>query len=99
MNKSFTLFDWHRMFPLGAILVCVSLLIPAPLLAQKKKVSPAKLEAMKKELAYEIDKQQKLTQEMVDMISALENLGFRKRKLPVTSPISWRKMDSQLRGV
>ncbi|WP_324679519.1 peptidase dimerization domain-containing protein [Hymenobacter sp. GOD-10R] len=39
-------------------------------------MSPAKLEALKKELVAEIDKQQKSTQEMVDMVFSFGELGF-----------------------
>lgn len=80
MKKSFTLFDWHRMLLIGIAFICTSWLVPAPLVAQNKKVSPARLEAMKKELATEIDKQQKLTQEMVDMIFSFGELGFQEEE-------------------
>ncbi|MCC9138436.1 amidohydrolase [Pontibacter silvestris] len=56
------------------------LFMPASLLAQNKKVSSAKLETMKKELSSEIDKQQKLTQEMVDMIFSFGELGFQEEE-------------------
>lgn len=39
-------------------------------------ISPEKLEVLKTELATEIDKQQKMTQEMVDMVFSFGELGF-----------------------
>jgi len=39
-------------------------------------ISPAKLSALKTELMTEIDKQQKMTQEMVDMVFSFGELGF-----------------------
>lgn len=55
-------------------------LFPNSLVAQNKKVSNAKLENMKKELVSEIDKQQKFTQEMVDMIFSFGELGFQEEE-------------------
>ncbi|QDA62655.1 amidohydrolase [Hymenobacter jejuensis] len=48
---------------------------PSPAAAQTS-ISPAKLEALKKELTAEIDKQQKSTQQMVDMVFSFGELGF-----------------------
>ncbi|MBC6990124.1 amidohydrolase [Hymenobacter sp. BT491] len=48
---------------------------PSPAAAQTS-MSPAKLEALKKELTAEIDKQQKSTQQMVDMVFSFGELGF-----------------------
>ncbi|MCC9169024.1 amidohydrolase [Pontibacter harenae] len=48
--------------------------------AQVKKVSQAKLRAMKKELVSEIDNQKKSTQEMVDMIFSFGELGFQEEE-------------------
>src|SRR5438128_10884749 len=39
-------------------------------------IAPAKLEALKKELMTEIDKQKKSTQVMVDMVFSFGELGF-----------------------
>jgi aminobenzoyl-glutamate utilization protein B len=44
--------------------------------AQTATMPPAKLEALKKELLTEIDKQQKATQQMVDMVFSFGELGF-----------------------
>ncbi|GGF22031.1 amidohydrolase [Hymenobacter cavernae] len=44
--------------------------------AAQTTMSPAKLEALKKEMVAEIDKQQKSTQEMVDMVFSFGELGF-----------------------
>jgi len=44
--------------------------------AQTAAMPPAKLEALKKELLTEIDKQQKATQQMVDMVFSFGELGF-----------------------
>ena len=53
----------------------VGALAPKPAAAQTT-MSPAKLEALKKEMVAEIDKQQKSTQEMVDMVFSFGELGF-----------------------
>ncbi|OGX87860.1 amidohydrolase [Hymenobacter glacialis] len=50
-------------------------LAPRPVLAQAT-MPPAKLEALKQELIGEIDKQQKATQQMVDMVFSFGELGF-----------------------
>ena len=50
-------------------------LAPRPALAQAT-LPPAKLEALKQELIGEIDKQQKATQQMVDMVFSFGELGF-----------------------
>ena len=52
-----------------------TLLAARPATAQSS-VSPEKLAALKKELAAEIDKQQKTTQQMVDMVFSFGELGF-----------------------
>ncbi|WP_414654642.1 amidohydrolase [Hymenobacter sp.] len=52
-----------------------ALALPQQLAAQTT-MPPAKLEALKKELATEIDKQQKATQQMVDMVFSFGELGF-----------------------
>jgi aminobenzoyl-glutamate utilization protein B len=43
-------------------------------------LSPAKLDALKTELVKEIDKQQKMTQEMVDMVFSFGELGFQEEE-------------------
>jgi len=58
------------LFALGGALFAVQ---PA---AAQKAVSPEKLAALKKELTAEIDKQQKMTQQMVDMVFSFGELGF-----------------------
>jgi len=80
MKKRCTLFTWRSKFPVGIALVFLFGLLPASVFAQEAKVSPARLEAMKKELITEIDKQQKLTQEMVDMIFSFGELGFQEEE-------------------
>ena len=50
-------------------------LAPRPASAQAT-LPPAKLEALKQELIGEIDKQQKATQQMVDMVFSFGELGF-----------------------
>ena len=50
-------------------------LVPRPAQAQAT-LPPAKLEALKQELIGEIDKQQKATQQMVDMVFSFGELGF-----------------------
>ena len=51
------------------------LAMPSPVSAQTK-MTPAKIDALKTELTKEIDKQQKFTQEMVDMVFSFGELGF-----------------------
>lgn len=53
----------------------VMLALPADSLAQVK-MNPAKIDALKTEMAKEIDSQQKFTQEMVDMVFSFGELGF-----------------------
>lgn len=50
--------------------------LPLIMVGQGKKVTPAKIEALKKEVLTEIDKQQVYTQQMVDMIFSFGELGF-----------------------
>lgn len=80
MKKPFTMFK-NKGF--GSLIV-LFLLTAFPLVpfasAQVKKVSKTKLEAMKKELISEIDKQEKSTQEMVDMIFSFGELGFQEEE-------------------
>lgn len=58
-------------FSIGAIF-----LLPFVASAQAKKISRKKLESLKRELIHEIDNQEKLAQEMVDMIFSFGELGF-----------------------
>src|SRR5919112_3116329 len=50
-------------------------LAPQTVTAQAS-LSPAKLETLKRELIGEIDRQQKATQQMVDMVFSFGELGF-----------------------
>jgi aminobenzoyl-glutamate utilization protein B len=63
---------WSKAIASFLLILCMPLLA----VGQGKKMSPAKLEALKKEVAAEIDKQQVLTQQMVDMIFSFGELGF-----------------------
>jgi len=62
-----------RLLPLLAL---TGTLLAAQPAAAQKSVSPEKLVALKKELSTEIDKQQKATQQMVDMVFSFGELGF-----------------------
>ncbi len=59
-------------------MLSMAVIKPSPVSAQAVQVaiSPDKLAALKSELAIEIDKQQKMTQEMVDMVFSFGELGF-----------------------
>ncbi|WP_242689134.1 amidohydrolase [Pedobacter sp. SYSU D00535] len=62
---------------LGAVCMAANaLILPQTAVAQAPAISPAKLDALKTELMAEIDKQQKFTQEMVDMVFSFGELGF-----------------------
>lgn len=61
---------------LQTLAVCFVAAMPLGSKAQKAMVSSAKLSQLKKELITEIDKQQKLGQEMVDMVFSFGELGF-----------------------
>jgi aminobenzoyl-glutamate utilization protein B len=79
MKKSSTLLFRSKPMTFGiTFLLSMCMLLPGWLNAQsaKAKISPAKLDALKKELSAEIDKQQKITQEMVDMVFSFGELGF-----------------------
>ncbi|WP_375434917.1 amidohydrolase [uncultured Hymenobacter sp.] len=71
MKTNFTFF--RRVLSAAGLLGALAL--PQRAAAQTT-MSPAKLEALKKELAVEIDKQQKATQQMVDMVFSFGELGF-----------------------
>ena len=53
-----------------------SMLAMPSLVSAQTKMTPAKIDALKTELTKEIDKQQKFTQEMVDMVFSFGELGF-----------------------
>ena len=77
MKRKFTLFINRRWRTLGAACFVGALsLFPESLSAQTSPMAPAKLEALKKELVTEIDKQQQFTQQMVDMVFSFGELGF-----------------------
>jgi len=59
-----------------AVIALAAVLLPSQLMAQSPAISPEKLAALKKELVTEIDKQQKLGQQMVDMVFSFGELGF-----------------------
>lgn len=81
MKKCSTALSRKKIFPFGTTCLFISLLFTfLPASAQVKKTSRAKLEAMKKELVSEIDKQEKQTQEMVDMIFSFGELGFQEEE-------------------
>ena len=63
-----------RLIAAGFVLFGIGSFQSLPVLAQT--ISPAKLETLKTELITEIDKQQKMTQEMVDMVFSFGELGF-----------------------
>ena len=66
----------RALFSLGtACLISMNTLNPASVSAQTP-MAPAKLDALKTEMAAEIDKQAKMTQEMVDMVFSFGELGF-----------------------
>lgn len=58
------------------LLVCILSLLLSPVSVSAQAISAAKLDALKTELTTEIDKQQKMTQEMVDMVFSFGELGF-----------------------
>lgn len=75
MKTSGTLHFCKKLFPAFAALASLLYSVkPLPVYAQK--ISPAKLDKLKTELMTEIDKQQKMTQEMVDMVFSFGELGF-----------------------
>ncbi|HEY0246283.1 MAG TPA: amidohydrolase [Mucilaginibacter sp.] len=73
MEKTFTLLFARRFSCCIALLFC---LLPVITHAQSAAISPAKLADLKKELIVEINKQQKTTQQMVDMVFSFGELGF-----------------------
>ncbi|QHT71137.1 amidohydrolase [Rhodocytophaga rosea] len=60
----------------GILLLLLVCCIPFLATGQSKKISPSKLEALKKELITEIDNKKVFTQQMVDMIFSFGELGF-----------------------
>lgn len=69
---------YSRLFTQKTLLFFVGMVmvISSSFQARAQAISPAKLDALKTELATEIDKQQKMTQEMVDMVFSFGELGF-----------------------
>jgi len=61
------------------LVICGGFLNPIKSSAQST-IAPAKLEALKKELMAEIDKQKKSTQVMVDMVFSFGELGFQEEE-------------------
>jgi aminobenzoyl-glutamate utilization protein B len=77
MKKNFSIIISRGLRRAGAACLLSGLtLLPWTAAAQTTTVSPEKLAALKKELLTEIDKQQKNTQVMVDMIFSFGELGF-----------------------
>lgn len=74
MNRTSTSLGKRSLLALGAVGLLA--LAPRAARAQSPAMPPAKLEALKKELLVEIDKQQKATQQMVDMVFSFGELGF-----------------------
>jgi aminobenzoyl-glutamate utilization protein B len=72
MKKTFTAFRKRPLATLGVAWLATL----GTAQAQTATMPPAKLEALKKELLTEIDKQQKATQQMVDMVFSFGELGF-----------------------
>ncbi|WP_409013876.1 amidohydrolase [Dyadobacter sp. CY356] len=74
MKTNFASFPCRNLlrFGIGCLL---SAFLTSPSEAQTK-MTPAKIDALKTELTKEIDKQQKMTQEMVDMVFSFGELGF-----------------------
>lgn len=58
------------------LLFCLIVMLPIILKAQSATISPDKLADLKKELITEINKEQKSTQQMVDMVFSFGELGF-----------------------
>ncbi|WP_394348425.1 amidohydrolase [Hymenobacter jejuensis] len=75
MTKPSTSFRRPLLSGAAACMLGLLAVAPSPAAAQTS-ISPAKLEALKKELTAEIDKQQKSTQQMVDMVFSFGELGF-----------------------
>ncbi|WP_410403026.1 amidohydrolase [Hymenobacter sp. BT491] len=75
MTKPSTSFRRPLLSGAAACMLGLLAVAPSPAAAQTS-MSPAKLEALKKELTAEIDKQQKSTQQMVDMVFSFGELGF-----------------------
>ena len=70
----------NGLFSLGtACLLGSAFFTPCSVSAQSS-IEPAKLDALKKELITEIDKQKKFTQVMVDMVFSFGELGFQEKE-------------------
>lgn len=76
MKKTFTAPRQRRWLVLSAAGLLASFALPPQAAQAQAAMPPAKVEALKKELMAEIDKQQKTTQQMVDMVFSFGELGF-----------------------
>ncbi|MGI4736551.1 MAG: peptidase dimerization domain-containing protein [Janthinobacterium lividum] len=76
MKKTFTAPRQRRWLALSAAGLLTSFALPPQAAQAQAAMPPAKVEALKKELMAEIDKQQKTTQQMVDMVFSFGELGF-----------------------
>lgn len=79
--KKNSLYYKHKIIAFRKMLFYSILVLPSLLMAQPPRVTndkfpPDKLDALKKELVTEIDKQKVFTQQMVDMIFSFGELGF-----------------------
>ncbi|MGZ3755838.1 MAG: amidohydrolase [Mucilaginibacter sp.] len=76
MEKSFTSTVCRLARSKTVLFFSLLILLPGLLRAQSTTISPDKLADLKKELITEINKQQKTTQQMVDMVFSFGELGF-----------------------
>jgi aminobenzoyl-glutamate utilization protein B len=76
MKKTFTAPRSRRWLALSAAGLLANFALPPSAAQAQAAMPPAKVEALKKELLTEIDKQQKATQQMVDMVFSFGELGF-----------------------
>lgn len=76
MEKSFTAISARLAGCKTVLFFSLLILLPSLLRAQSATISPEKLADLKKELITEINKQQKTTQQMVDMVFSFGELGF-----------------------
>jgi len=75
------MYTYHHLKTLtrGSAVALLGIFLTTQLMAQSV-MKPAKLDALKKELAAEIDKQQVATQQMVDMVFSFGELGFQEEE-------------------
>ena len=76
MEKSFTAAMKRLATSKTVLFFSLLVFLPGLLRAQSATISPEKLADLKKELITEINKQQKTTQQMVDMVFSFGELGF-----------------------